>query len=86
MKSVSNVLLRSLLFTFVLLSFISAQTANNSTKSVLVVYGGWDGHKPGEFKDLFVPWLKDQGFEVVVSNSLNIYGWRAICSTSRWKN
>lgn len=73
MKAISNVLLRSLLFTFVIFSFISAQTANNSSKSVLVVYGGWEGHKPGEFKDLFVPWLKEQGFEVVVSNTLEVY-------------
>ncbi len=42
-------------------------------KSVLLVYGGYDGHKPGEFKDLFLPWLQDQGFDVVVSNSLEIY-------------
>lgn len=42
-------------------------------KSVLLVYGGYEGHKPEEFKDLFLPWLKEQGFDVVVSNSLEIY-------------
>ena len=42
-------------------------------KSVLLVYGGYEGHKPGEFKDLFLPWLKEQGYDVVVSNSLEIY-------------
>ncbi len=73
MKAISKVLFRSLPFIFVLLSFLSAQTTNDSSKSVLVVYGGWEGHKPEEFKDLFVPWLKEQGFEVVVSKSLEIY-------------
>ncbi|VAX18530.1 Mll2313 protein [hydrothermal vent metagenome] len=42
-------------------------------KSVLLVYGGYKGHKPEKFKDLFLPWLKEQGFDVVVSNSLDIY-------------
>ncbi|MCK5458056.1 MAG: ThuA domain-containing protein [Melioribacteraceae bacterium] len=42
-------------------------------KSVLLVYGGYEGHKPGEFKDLFLPWLKEKGYDVVVSNSLEIY-------------
>jgi len=73
MKAISKILLPAFLFIFISFSFISAQTSNSTPKSVLVVYGGWEGHKPEEFKDLFVPWLKEQGFEVVVSNSLDIY-------------
>jgi len=42
-------------------------------KSVLLVYGGYQGHSPKEFKDFILPWLKEQGYDVVVSNSLEIY-------------
>lgn len=44
-----------------------------STKKALVVWGGWDGHHPKECADLFAPWLEEQGFEVVVSNTLDSY-------------
>lgn len=64
------------LFTLLLcLSILTYAKPNEpqKVKSVLLVYGGYEGHKPGEFKDLFLPWLKEQGFDVVVSNSLEIY-------------
>ncbi len=50
-----------------------AQSEELSRKSVLLVYGGWEGHNPKEFKDLFFPWLTSQGFNVTVSNTLDIY-------------
>ena len=40
---------------------------------VLVVYGGWDGHEPRQCVDRFVPWLKRRGFNVTVSDSLDVY-------------
>ncbi len=43
------------------------------SKKVLYVYGGWDGHEPKQSVDLFVPWLKSEGAEVVVSDSLDVY-------------
>ncbi len=43
------------------------------TQQALVVYGGWDGHAPAEAVDLFVPFLRDHDFEVVVENSLEAY-------------
>lgn len=49
-----------------------AQTTNQQ-KSVLLVYGGYEGHQPEKFKDLFLPLLEDQGFDITVSNSLEIY-------------
>lgn len=73
MKMASNILLLSLSFLFLTMHPLTAQSQKNAKKSVLLVYGGWEGHKPEEFKDLFLPWLKDQDFEVVVSNSLDIY-------------
>lgn len=42
-------------------------------KKVLYVYGGWKGHKPVESVDLFVPWLKSEGAEVTVSDTLDSY-------------
>jgi uncharacterized protein len=42
-------------------------------KKVLFVWGGWRGHEPEQCKDVFVPWLKEQGFEVRVDTSLEVY-------------
>ena len=39
----------------------------------LVVWGGWDGHEPKQCVDIFAPWLRAQGFDVTVSNSLDSY-------------
>ncbi len=39
----------------------------------LVVRGGWDGHAPVESTDLFVPFLRDAGFDVRVAESLDAY-------------
>ncbi len=64
---------RIVLFTvFISLSF-TLHVQSNNQKSVLLVYGGWEGHNPEGFKNLFLPWLEDQGFDVTVSNSLDIY-------------
>ena len=42
-------------------------------RKVLFVYGGWKGHDPEKCKDLFVPWLREEGFEVTVSDTLDAY-------------
>lgn len=42
-------------------------------KKVLYVYGGWEGHDPKPSVDLFVSWLRSEGAEVVVSNTLDSY-------------
>ncbi|SDU63046.1 ThuA domain-containing protein [Jiangella alkaliphila] len=39
----------------------------------LVVRGGWAGHAPVESTDLFVPFLRDAGFDVRVAESLDAY-------------
>jgi hypothetical protein len=39
----------------------------------LVVWGGWDGHEPKQCADIFVPWLREQGFDVTVSSTLDSY-------------
>lgn len=42
-------------------------------KRVLFVYGGWEGHDPIETSLLFVPWMRSEGAEVVVSDTLDAY-------------
>jgi len=42
-------------------------------KSALVVWGGWDGHEPKQCADVVVPVLRENGFQVEVSNTLDSY-------------
>jgi type 1 glutamine amidotransferase len=42
-------------------------------KKVLFVWGGWMGHEPDKCRDIFVPWMKTEGAEVTVSDTLDAY-------------
>jgi type 1 glutamine amidotransferase len=42
-------------------------------KRALIVWGGWEGHEPKQRADIFAPWLQSQGYEVIVSNTLDTY-------------
>ncbi len=42
-------------------------------KRALTVWGGWEGHEPRQCVEVFIPWLKEQGFEVVESDTLDAY-------------
>lgn len=42
-------------------------------KKALIVRGGWDGHEPKQCTDIFAPFLKDNGFEVEISDTLDAY-------------
>ena len=42
-------------------------------KKALIVWGGWNGHEPKQCADIFEPYLKEQGFQVEVSNTLDSY-------------
>lgn len=42
-------------------------------KSALVVWGGWDGHEPWLAVNRFIPFLKEQGYQVEVSDTLDAY-------------
>ena len=42
-------------------------------KRALIVWGGWDGHEPKQCAEIFAPWLQSQGYEVVVSSTLDTY-------------
>jgi len=42
-------------------------------KSILFVWGGWDGHEPKQCVDIFAPWAKQQGYNVDISDKLDVY-------------
>ncbi|SEE40381.1 hypothetical protein SAMN04489740_1327 [Arthrobacter alpinus] len=42
-------------------------------KNALVVRGGWDGHQPVETTELFIPYLRDNGFDVRVEENTAVY-------------
>ena len=42
-------------------------------KKALMVWGGWDGHEPKQCVDIFAPILKEQGYEVEISATLDSY-------------
>jgi type 1 glutamine amidotransferase len=41
--------------------------------SVLFAYGGWEGHEPKQCVDVFAPLLEGHGFEVQMSDTLDVY-------------
>ncbi|WP_166844772.1 ThuA domain-containing protein [Isoptericola sp. BMS4] len=43
------------------------------TRRALVVRGGWDGHQPEATTDLFVPFLREQGFDVRIETDNEVY-------------
>lgn len=43
--------------------------SSTPTRQALVVRGGWDGHQPVEATDLFLPFLREHGFEVRIEDS-----------------
>lgn len=67
MKTILTLLIMTMSFA------LMAQDGVLRGKTVLYVYGGWDGHEPRQCKDIFVPWLRSEGAEVIESDSLAIY-------------
>ena len=42
-------------------------------KKALMVWGGWDGHEPKQCVDIFAPILEGEGFEVEISETMDVY-------------
>ncbi len=42
-------------------------------KSVLMVWGGWDGHEPKQCVDKVAPALESEGFQVEISDTMDSY-------------
>lgn len=38
-----------------------------------MVWGGWEGHEPKQCVEIFAPLLEAEGFEVIISNTLDSY-------------
>ena len=43
------------------------------SKKVLFVWGGWEGHEPKQCVDIFAPIMENEGYEVTISNNLDVY-------------
>lgn len=41
-------------------------------KKALFFWGGWDGHEPKQCVDVFAPWLESKGFDVLVSDNMDV--------------
>ena len=46
---------------------------NLKGRKILFVYGGWEGHEPGKFKDYLVPWMEDSEAMVEVYETVECY-------------
>lgn len=42
-------------------------------KNALIVWGGWDGHEPKQCAEFFAPKLKERGFNVEISDTLDVF-------------
>ncbi|HQE83622.1 MAG TPA: ThuA domain-containing protein [Candidatus Hydrogenedentes bacterium] len=47
-------------------------------KTVLMVWGGWDGHEPRQCVEKVAPVLESEGFDVRVSDSMEVYADAAV--------
>lgn len=45
----------------------------SAARTALVVRGGWDGHAPVEATDMFIPFLEENGFQVMVAETPEAY-------------
>ena len=42
-------------------------------KKALMTWGGWEGHEPEQCVNIFAPFLREQGYDVTVVNTLDVY-------------
>ena len=42
-------------------------------KKALMTWGGWEGHTPKQSLDVFAPFLHEQGYDLTIVNTLDIY-------------
>ncbi|SEB03085.1 ThuA domain-containing protein [Leifsonia sp. 21MFCrub1.1] len=51
------------------------------SKQALIVRGGWDGHMPVETTELFLPFLRENGFDTRVEEGTSVYADDAVMDT-----
>jgi type 1 glutamine amidotransferase len=42
-------------------------------KKALMTWGGWEGHTPKQSTELLAPFLREQGYDVTIVNTLDVY-------------
>jgi type 1 glutamine amidotransferase len=42
-------------------------------KRALMVWGGWEGHEPKQCAEVFAPFLREKGYDVTISDTLDAY-------------
>src|SRR5689334_9992962 len=42
-------------------------------KKALMTWGGWEGHTPKQSTEIFAPFLREQGYDVTIVNTLDVY-------------
>ena len=75
--------MKHLIHTLLLLFLVAMQSFSAGPlqgKTVLFVYGGWAGHEPKGCREVFVPWLKEEGANVIESDKLSIYKDKSVMS------
>jgi len=50
-------------------------------KKILFTYGGWDGHEPIKYSEYMNAWLKEEGADVHLYNTLEPYADKALMDT-----
>ena len=60
---------------------VSSELPALKGKKILLVHGGWEGHKPAAFAQRVGAWLEKEGAAVTVSDSLGIYTDEAFMSS-----
>ena len=58
-----------------------ARRRTHERKQALVVRGGWDGHMPVETTDAFIPFLRENDFDVRVEEGTAVYADDAVMDT-----
>src|SRR5215203_3480228 len=46
---------------------------NNAMKKALMTWGGWEGHTPKQSTEVFAPFLHEQGYDVTIVDTLDVY-------------
>ena len=68
-----TILFTASIFLLLTNSSLAQEEQIGTGKKVLFVWGGWRGHEPEQCKDIFIPWLRENGFEVIVDTTLEPY-------------
>ena len=42
-------------------------------KKALMTWGGWEGHEPKQCVEVFAPFLREQGYDVAIVDTLDVY-------------